>query len=347
MDGNRFDDLGRILGGQDSRRGVVRLLAGTAIGALFGGAAADTSAKAKRCPQKPCPTGFIRNKRTCKCECKRTSCRGGMEFDLKSCRCKCPSEMRECKDGCIGKDECCPGDPPCPEDPKGCCHAPGLDVCTIDGCCRELDGLKACNNFCVDTNTNRNHCGGCDNECRPEEVCVAGECTPNNQCPTGTKPCPGRLGGSFCAPGGNACCGDASCGGTDVCCDASQDICCVRGACVEGRCCTGNRKVCNDRCVDTQTDRLHCGSCDGWCNGPGLECCSGSCKTLMTDEANCGACGHTCDQRTERCVDGQCRDICSLNAPGWQNRCDDGFDYWCCPDGSTQCCRLSGQPHCC
>jgi hypothetical protein len=362
VDRNRFDDMTRALSERGSRRGALRLLAGSALGALVG-APMDALAKPKkknpkpRCPKKACPKGYQRDKRTCECECVRTRCSGGKEFDTRKCRCKCPKGMRECRDGCVGLNECCPGDPPCPEDPKGCCHAPGLDVCTIDGCCRELDGMKACNDFCVDTNTHPSHCGNCNSPCGSDETCVDGECVPENPCPKGLAAqglccTDGRIScsgpsGPFCAPAKHTCCGDNSCDESQVCCDASQGVCCTRGRCVAGQCCPDGRKVCRDECVDTQTDRKHCGGCDGWCNGPGLECCAGSCKNLQSDEEHCGACGNACDSRTERCVEGQCRDICSLNQPPWQNRCDDGGDYWCCPDGSTQCCRLSGAPHCC
>ena len=183
MDEQRFDDVVRTLGERNSRRGALRLLTGGIFGALGGvptvGALAKPKKKKKKksnCAKKSCPQGYQRNKRTCKCECTRVQCTGGKEFDAETCACTCPRGMRECRDGCVGPDRCCPGDPPCPEDPKGCCHAPGLDVCTIDGCCRELDGMKACNDFCVDTDTNPNHCGNCNVACDPGETCVRGEC---------------------------------------------------------------------------------------------------------------------------------------------------------------------------
>jgi hypothetical protein len=252
MDEQRFDDVVRTLSERGSRRGVMRLLAGGILGVLAGAPAPSALAKPKKkkkksgCPKQACPPGHQRNKRTCKCECTRQQCSGGKEFDAEACACRCPRGMRECRDGCVGPDRCCPGDPPCPEDPKGCCHAPGLDVCTIDGCCRELDGMMACNNFCVDTKSNRNHCGSCEWQC-----------------------------------------------------NANQ------------------------------------------------ECCDGSCTNILTDEENCGGCGIRCDTRTQACSQGRCQDICSLNIGDYRNACDDGVDYWCCPDGSTRCCRLSGQPHCC
>lgn len=129
------------------------------------------------CSRKTCPRGQQRNKHTCECECTRLPCSGGMEFDVDTCRCKCPRDMRECRDGRIARGACCPGDPPSPGDVKGCCHAPGLDTCTIDGCCRELDGMKACDDFCIDTNTHPAHRGRCGWTCdTPGFGCCNGSC---------------------------------------------------------------------------------------------------------------------------------------------------------------------------
>lgn len=341
MDGNRFDELGRVLGGQDSRRGVFRLLSGAVIGAVLGIPAADAPAKPKKkCPKKPCPAGFLRNKSTCKCECKRTPCRGGLEFDLKSCRCKCPAGMRECKDHCVAKDECCPGDPPCPEDPKGCCHAPGLDVCTIDGCCRELDGMKACNNFCIDTNTSNFHCGGCNLPCGASERCVGGECQPVGECPNGGKVCQGPS-GPFCTPNDTfSCCGDNACNAFRECCDASQDLCCLKGECAQadGICCTNGRDLCGGKC---------CPFGQKCCGG---ECCSAMscldnrcCRTAVCGGAN--AAHKVCRAEGEFCC------TPSSDADGWA--CPRGEEApgscatngRCCPpgtfyeDGCGKCCR--------
>ena len=350
MDEQRFDNVVRTLSERGSRRGALRLLVGGVLGALVGVPTADALAKPKKkkkskCPKKSCPQGYHRNKGNCKCECTRVPCSGGKEFDTQKCQCACPRGMRECRDGCVGPDRCCPGDPPCPEDPKGCCHAPGLDVCTIDGCCRELDGMKACNDFCVDTNSNPHHCGDCNVSCGSGETCVNGECG-TGPCPDDRFPCPGNT-APFCAPDGHTCCGDVSCDSSQVCCDPSQSLCCARGRCADQQCCPGTTRACNGECVDTQTDQNHCGRCNFSCGATGFVCCGGSCTNLQSDDANCGACGNACDSRTQVCREGQCRDICSLNQPPWRNRCDDGVDYWCCPDGSTTCCRLSGQPHCC
>ncbi len=313
MESNRFDDLGRALGRHGSRRGIVRMLVGVAIGTLASSPPeALTKPKKKKkkvCPKKPCPKGYGRDKRTCACECVRKPCSGGMEFDTTSCSCRCPRDMRECRDGCVGKNECCPGDPPCPEDPKGCCHAPALDVCTIDGCCREIDGIKACNDFCVDTNTNRNHCGDCNSLCGAEEVCADGECQSVELCPDGRPPCPGKPGsdGPFCRPQQHeSCCGDTSCNALKDCCDPEEGVCCLRGRCTEGRCCNENREMCGGKCC--LVGQICCGT----------ECCS--------------ALG---------CVNGTCCEMDSCGAVDAANRICTGPNETCCrtgPDNSGFAC---------
>ena len=117
--------------------------------------------------------------------------------------------------------------------------------------------------------------------------------------------------------------------------------------CAADGCCplVNGQRVCDDKCVDTKTDKNHCGACSWQC-GSNQECCDGSCKSLLTDEENCGACGNACDIRTQACFQGQCRDICSLNTD-YTVACDEGGDYWCCPERSPRCCRISGLPHCC
>jgi hypothetical protein len=255
MDQQRFDDMVRTLSERNSRRGALRLLTGGIFGALVGvptvGALAKPKKKKKKksnCAKKSCPQGYQRNKRTCKCVCTRVQCTGGKEFDVEACRCACPRGLRECRDGCVGPDRCCPGDPPCPEDPKGCCHAPGLDVCTIDGCCRELDGMKACNDFCVDTDTHPSHCGDCNVVCEPGETCVRGECTSEEQgegCPNGQP----RCGGECCE--GNEMCGvDKVCENPFVCprayCSNRNLVCCPPNSFTDTAYCCPTGAFCRD-----------------------------------------------------------------------------------------------------
>ncbi|MFO0609356.1 MAG: hypothetical protein U0324_39695 [Polyangiales bacterium] len=73
--------------------------------------------------------------------------------------------------------------------------------------------------------------------------------------------------------------------------------------------------VCNGRCVDPQTDRLHCGGCDRPCSGtcaagvcacpPGTARCGDVCAYLSYADAHCGVCGNACP-RGERCLGGAC-----------------------------------------
>jgi hypothetical protein len=79
--------------------------------------------------------------------------------------------------------------------------------------------------------------------------------------------------------------------------------------------CGDGLTLCNETCVNLDTDHSHCGLCnhaceavevcfDGVCT---LECpadrenCSGSCVDLSLDPAHCGACGHACESG-EECV---------------------------------------------
>lgn len=357
MDDNRFDDLGRALAKLSTRRDALRALAGSALAILSGVPAADALAKSKGkgkgkgkgknkksgCPKAPCPAGFHRDKRTCQCDCTRTPCQGGKEFDSVSCRCKCPSGLRECRDGCVGKDECCPGDPPCPEDAKGCCHAPGLDVCTIDGCCRELDGMKACNNFCVDTNSNANHCGDCNVRCAPGAACLDGACVLPEACPDG-RICPGRT-APFCRKPGVECCGDKECGLSQVCCNPDEDRCCPAGRCVEGRCCPDELEVCGGACC--QSDETCCGGV--CCRGSNCihgSCCEDPCGDIGASTRICPATSETCCQTADDAVGSGNRGFaCPASAPrcGGIGTCCPVDKFYspscnaCCPANDFQC----------
>lgn len=325
MENRQFDDLVRSLGERGTRRGAIRLLISGVIAVLAGapidisGAKPDQRQQARKqaqrsvrrkpkqkpkqpkCPKKRCPRGYHRNKRTCKCECTRRKCSGGREFNSRSCRCACPRGMRECRDGCISADSCCPGDPPCPEDPKGCCHAPGIDVCTIDGCCRELDGMRACNNFCVDTNTHARHCGDCNVACEPGEVCINGQCGPA-ECPNGKPAC-----GERCCGVGEECCdgvcqlqGTAVCTKDGWCPTTSGHACCGTGDCADDPCCRFSAgEAC---CVSMTSGGEIIATC---CPGGAGQCAPGGCcpaGTSWTSDLGCNACCPSGSVNCDGCV---------------------------------------------
>jgi hypothetical protein len=336
MEGRNFDDLVRTLSGRNSRRSALGLLTG-ALGALATGQEADILAKRKKkkkknkrkarnkskrkssCSRKSCPRGFQLNQRTCECECTRQSCNGGMEFDLETCSCACPRGMRECRDSCVGPDQCCPGDPPCPEDPKGCCHSPGVEVCTIDGCCPEIGGLKACNNFCVDTSIDTHHCGDCNVACQDNEQCVDGECVAKEE------PCePGP--GGCCA--GERSCPNGSCIPAGMCCPGVEQAC----PSAPGGCCN---TFAGEECSD-----------DGCCNTlTGQAVCDGQCTDISTNE-NCGACGNSCGscQTCKRDSRGNYACVAPDRTPPACETCSNGevvsgtsCGDRCCPPGAACC----------
>lgn len=273
MDDIAFDTLTKLLGATPTRRNALGLTA-AALGALAGvpwaGALAKRkkSKKKKKCAKKPCPPGFVRNKRTCTCSC--------------------PDGMRECRDGCVPGDGCCPGDPPCPTDPKGCCHSPGVDVCTIDGCCAELDGVKACNDFCVDTTIHPSHCGECDTACKSGELCIGGRCEPN-RCNDGKPAC----GDQCCAMGELCCHGICRLGGGDICtadgwCSpvtGHSHACRGTAGCADSPCCNVDIEACCATTLDgTGAVITHC------CPGDGSRCAPGGCCPPGMIWGDCGLC---------------------------------------------------------
>src|SRR5690606_24113128 len=84
--------------------------------------------------------------------------------------------------------------------------------------------------------------------------------------------------------------------------------------------CDPPRQLCNNFCVNVETARYHCGSCNSAC-GEGLRCragactdaecapeetdCDGSCVSTASDREHCGGCGLACAEG-EACVDGAC-----------------------------------------
>jgi hypothetical protein len=100
----------------------------------------------------------------------------------------------------------------CGTPPQMCGNA--TPVCSNGACAATCAlGLDRCNNDCADTNTNPLHCGGCNNRCNNDEVCVQGNCE------------------QFVAEPGCTTCPCAACGG-DQCCTypgATAPVICVNG----------------------------------------------------------------------------------------------------------------------
>ncbi len=89
--------------------------------------------------------------------------------------------------------------------------------------------------------------------------------------------------------------------------------------------CQSGQTECAGTCVDTSSNRSHCGSCGTSC-GAGEVCssgscevscqsgqtnCSGSCVDTSSNPDHCGACGNTCSQ-SQACLGGACEALADL-----------------------------------
>lgn len=158
MDGTRFDALARLIGRGPTRRGVLRLLLGGAVGGALVQQENDTADAAcrksyRRGPcrdNRDCCPGFAccRNGSCCKetsrcCPesygypcCKEKCCPPG---SFNSC---CPARFTCCAAGlaagCCGPKNpvCCPPAPIRPDLPGGYCCPTGTECCNSgNGCC--------------------------------------------------------------------------------------------------------------------------------------------------------------------------------------------------------------------
>jgi hypothetical protein len=206
-----FDDLARALAeGSISRRGALKLIAGTAIAALI-----PSRALADDCV-RVCHVPFDREKRECDVANAVTRCvsRRERRRHLDEHRCDCRGSCRNCLTPacqdfgveCMANDECCSGrctpsqeipdirtcDDPCPEvgdwvalsngtcavrcTTLADCVPPGAPPGTISNC-------EACS---VEADTGQGFCAGAEQgtnceqlgtiECPEGEFCVAGTC---------------------------------------------------------------------------------------------------------------------------------------------------------------------------
>lgn len=141
MDGNRFDHLARSLADPQSRRSLLRGLAGALAAGTLGSRAASA--------QSDCPPGQTPNRKG---------------------DCRCPAGTDACSDGCYDLKR----------DPYNCgdCgnYCPGGEC--RKGECRCGSGTELCDGACLsefDYETDPNNCGSCGNVC-PDGACVGGSC---------------------------------------------------------------------------------------------------------------------------------------------------------------------------
>lgn len=242
----------------------------------------------------------------------------------------CQPEQLFCEGRCVGASSAhCGSCSACPAS-SAICNIPPGDASPFCGSSCSSSAPKLCNETCVDTTSNPNHCGDCGKSC-PDVA---------NAKPT----CLGDAGCSFECRIGFHVCGDGCAANNDVnSCGTSSCTPCPAPkngkATCDGRCgveCDQNFHKCNgmtgDICVDS-TSPATCGTsctpcpapanaaptcereqCGFVCNRqtPELTACPGGlvaaagCFDLKSDPNHCGDCAIKC-KALQTCKDGMCQ----------------------------------------
>jgi hypothetical protein len=340
MEQERFDQLARGLAAGRSRRGMVRQLAGAALGGAL--AAVGVGAAAAKPPRS-------RNRH------------GSHHPSAADATDHTPPH---------------PGTPPTTDQAqrhkqKHPCPA-GQTRCTV-GKKKHGKATKAC----VDLQTDSQHCGSCATKCAADETCQAGQCSAcvpdcaGKQC--GADGCGGGCGscpsGQTCQQGQCVCvpdCSGKTCGGDG--CGGSCGTCSADQQCHQGQCaCPAGQTACNGQCVNSQTDATNCGACGNVCDLPHTtvnKCVAGGCAPsqcesgwrycggdfsqgcatdLTSDPTNCGGCGNVCPaagaHETATCSNGGCGLTCDA---GWADCNNDVSDGCETPLGTSANCLACG-----
>jgi hypothetical protein len=194
-------------------------------------------------------------------------------------------------------------------------------------------GYANCDNVCVDPDTDRRHCGGCDNACLPGQLCEDGEC--ELSCQAGLTAC---LGICVDTDTDRRFCGDCdvSCGAGEICEDGECVVTCQPPLVDCGGACTNidydpqNCGDCGDVCpiYPNMDATCNAGSCGGECDRNHEDCngiLNDGCEAdLEEDPYNCGGCGVVC-QNELGCVDG----TCPLGTYHWELVSTHACNAWC------------------
>lgn len=195
-----------------------------------------------------------------------------------------------------------------------------------EGSCACPEGTLACGGECKPLSffeTNEN-CGACGLACTGGATCAERECA----CPGSQVFCDGACRDEvfFASTANCGTCGNA-CTVTGAACLPSGECECAAGctsgaSCVGGACqCPAGKTACNGTCVDTKSDKEHCGSCGRAC-GERQWCNAGVCDSLMY--APCGDGVGVCEPGYE-CVKQRQADtvgFCARECTGNHRLCD-------------------------
>lgn len=209
---------------------------------------------------------------------------------------------------------------------------------------------EVCEGQCLDTSSDPDNCGGCQNECiappMGSPICAEGQC--DFVCDPGFKRCGDQCVDTDSNPEHCGQC-DSSCpipaDGEAICVDGDCDISCFEGF-----------ERCEDQCVDTTKNPDFCGDCHTQCPAPqgsvpicveghcdfscaasGLERCGESCVDTDTNADFCGNCNSSCAP-DEVCSDGECVLDCPADTTQCGNDCVDlSSNHGTCGSCETSC----------
>ena len=249
MDGIRFDAIAKAVVRAHSRRGTLRLLAGSVFTGLLGGSRARDDLLAKAGKKK-------RKKKKKGCSPLQTKCGNRCcPYDTFCCGGECWAQhthppaipVQCCHDHLIPQEEvCCPSGNSCALD-EACCGAaccpPGSTCCGDGSCCPQ--GSTCCGESC----------------CPPGQICSDGECR---------APC----GGIVCPPG-FPCCNNQC----QAPCDNGQVMDPTTCLCQD---CPSGQSLCGDECCDDP-----CGCDAGVCTNSWYECGSPGASTCCYQGYTC------------------------------------------------------------
>ena len=334
MDSDRFDALTRQMAGSQSRRTLLRTLAGGLTAAVVG-LARPGPAEAAKCGKEGQPCGC----------CQRgLSCTGG------AC---CPTDR-------VCGSACCPAGHTCQ---NGACVRPGSGVGSPGGC---PAGQAACAGGCADITSDIANCGACGQACPRSTdpcgiaVCTAGVCGLAPAAP-----------GTVCRPAVGPCDVEEVCDGNSTSCPpdrfAAATVACrpVAGECDVAEFCSGTAAACPpDAFLPAATECSPASCTDGiathaaTCTGEGA-----TCPPLVTEACTprvCGAtaCLITCVADTDCVANYHCDGGACLPDEGLGGACDEASDCAsgfcvkgiCCNTACTgQCeaCDLAATPGTC
>ena len=322
MDSDRFDSLTRQMAGSQSRRTLLRTLAGGLTAAVVG-LARPGSAEAAKCGKEGQPCGC----------CQRgLSCTGG------AC---CPTDR-------VCGSACCPAGHTCQ---NGSCVRAGSGVGSPGGC---PAGQAACAGGCADITSDIANCGACGRACpRSTDPCGIAICT-NGVC--GFAP---AAPGAVCRPAAGPCDVAEYCDGASPSCPPDAflpaTVACrpVAGECDVAEYCSGTAAACPPDAFLPATVACRAASCTDGIATYAATCTGGgaTCSTLVSEACTprvCGAtaCLTTCAADTDCVANYHCDSGACLANEGLGRACDEASDCASgfCVDGV--CCNTACTGQC-